>query len=109
MPELPEVEVVRVGLATHVVGRTIEDLQVRGARVARRHLAGPDDLVARVRHTCVEEARRRGKYLWLVLATPGGDRSALLLHLGMRASIVSARIDALSRPPVASSPRPRSR
>ncbi|MBK6443193.1 MAG: bifunctional DNA-formamidopyrimidine glycosylase/DNA-(apurinic or apyrimidinic site) lyase [Actinomycetales bacterium] len=88
MPELPEVEVVRVGLATHVVGRTIEDLQVRGARVARRHLAGPDDLVARVRHTRVEEARRRGKYLWLVLATPGGDRSALLLHLGMSGQLL---------------------
>lgn len=88
MPELPEVEVVRVGLATHVVGRTIEDLHVRGARVARRHLAGPDDLVARVRHTRVEEARRRGKYLWLVLATPGGDRSALLLHLGMSGQLL---------------------
>jgi formamidopyrimidine-DNA glycosylase len=88
VPELPEVEVVRVGLATHVVGRTIEDLHVRGARVARRHLAGPDDLVARVRHTRVEEARRRGKYLWLVLATPGGDRSALLLHLGMSGQLL---------------------
>ena len=88
MPELPEVEVVRVGLATYVVGRTIEDLQVRGARVARRHLAGPDDLVARVRHTRVEAARRRGKYLWLVLVAPDGDRTALLLHLGMSGQLL---------------------
>lgn len=88
MPELPEVEVVRLGLAEHVVGRTIAELDVRGTRVARRHLPGPDDLVARVRHTTVESARRRGKYLWLVLAGPESDRSALLLHLGMSGQLL---------------------
>jgi len=88
VPELPEVEVVRLGLAEHVVGRTIAELDVRGTRVARRHLPGPDDLVARVRHTTVESARRRGKYLWLVLAGPESDRSALLLHLGMSGQLL---------------------
>jgi formamidopyrimidine-DNA glycosylase len=94
MPELPEVEVVRQGLAAHVVGRTVSDVQLNGARVARRHAAGPDDLAARVRHTQVVDARRRGKYLWLVLAGPAGDRSALLLHLGMSGQLLVQPADA---------------
>jgi len=94
MPELPEVEVVRQGLAAHVVGRTVSDVQLNGARVARRHAAGPDDLAARVRHTQVVDARRRGKYLWLVLAGPTGDRSALLLHLGMSGQLLVQPADA---------------
>ncbi|MBB1028433.1 DNA-formamidopyrimidine glycosylase, partial [Dietzia sp. DQ11-38-2] len=36
MPELPEVEVVRRGLETHVVGRRILDVDVTGVRTARR-------------------------------------------------------------------------
>ena len=80
---------VRQGLAAHVVGRTVSDVHLTGARVARRHAAGPDDLAARVRHTQVVDARRRGKYLWLVLAGPAGDRSALLLHLGMSGQLLS--------------------
>ncbi len=88
MPELPEVEVVRRGLAEHVVGRTIADVEIRGTRVARRHAPGPADLVARVQHTTVADARRRGKYLWLELAGPDGDRGALLLHLGMSGQLL---------------------
>ena len=88
MPELPEVEVVRRGLADHVVGRTIESAQFHGARVARRHLPGPADLAARVAGNHVESARRRGKYLWLVLAAPDGSRQALLAHLGMSGQLL---------------------
>ncbi|GAA3619295.1 bifunctional DNA-formamidopyrimidine glycosylase/DNA-(apurinic or apyrimidinic site) lyase [Marihabitans asiaticum] len=85
MPELPEVEVVRRGLQEHVAGRTIAAVELRGTRVARRHLAGPDDLVARVVGSAVTGAHRRGKYLWLALRPPGADRpeDALVVHLGM--------------------------
>lgn len=79
MPELPEVEVVRRGLNDHVVGRSIVSAQIFGARVARRHVAGPVDLAARLTGTTVREAARRGKYLWLRL---DGDE-ALVVHLGM--------------------------
>ncbi len=94
MPELPEVEVVRRGLAEHVVGRHISDVQLSGHRVARRHLAGPEDLAARLRDSDVLDARRRGKYLWLVLAGPAADRSALLLHLGMSGQLLVQPQDA---------------
>ena len=48
MPELPEVEVVRRGLAAHVTGRTISAVRVHHPRAVRRHEAGPADLTARL-------------------------------------------------------------
>ena len=79
MPELPEVEVVRRGLAQHVVGRRITDVTVLDPRSVRRHLAGPHDFIARLTGRTLVDARRRGKYLWL--AVDEGD--AVLCHLGM--------------------------
>jgi formamidopyrimidine-DNA glycosylase len=79
VPELPEVEVVRRGLEAHVVGRTITGVDVLHPRPVRRHLAGPDDFAARITGRRVEDACRRGKYLWLPLDS--GD--AILGHLGM--------------------------
>jgi formamidopyrimidine-DNA glycosylase len=79
MPELPEVEVVRVGLETHVLDRAITAVEVLHPRPVRRHLAGPDDFAARLTGRTFTAAHRRGKYLWLAL--DNGD--ALLGHLGM--------------------------
>ncbi|KNX37609.1 bifunctional DNA-formamidopyrimidine glycosylase/DNA-(apurinic or apyrimidinic site) lyase [Luteipulveratus halotolerans] len=90
MPELPEVEVVRRGLADHVVGRAIVRADVRGHRVARRHLAGPADLAARLSGTTVAAARRRGKYLWLELDAD----EALVAHLGMSGQMLVEPADA---------------
>ena len=95
VPELPEVEVVRRGLADHVVGRTITAAEFRGARVARRHLPGPLDLAARLAGNRVEQARRRGKYLWLVLRAPDGSRQGLIAHLGMSGQLL---VEAAGRP-----------
>ncbi|MBV8541773.1 MAG: bifunctional DNA-formamidopyrimidine glycosylase/DNA-(apurinic or apyrimidinic site) lyase [Pseudonocardiales bacterium] len=79
MPELPEVEVVRLGLAEHVTGRTLAAVEVRHPRSVRRHLAGELDFTARLRGRRIRAARRRGKYLWLEL----DGAQALLAHLGM--------------------------
>ena len=78
MPELPEVETVRRGLDAYVVGRRIVAAEFRGARVVRRHVPGAADLSARVEQSVVTGARRRGKYLWLVLREPadGHDQGA---------------------------------
>lgn len=84
MPELPEVEVVRRGLESHVVGRGIVSVEVTGARTARRQPGGPTEIVDRLSGRTVSGARRRGKYLWLTLdgdESPGAD--CLLVHLGM--------------------------
>jgi formamidopyrimidine-DNA glycosylase len=84
VPELPEVEVVRRGLADHVLGRTVADVELRGHRVARRHVAGPQDLTDRLAGRRVGAVRRRGKYLWLDL----GDGLGLILHLGMSGQLL---------------------
>jgi formamidopyrimidine-DNA glycosylase len=88
MPELPEVEVVRRGLDQHVVGRTIASAEFLGARVARRHVPGPEDLASRVQGAHITAARRRGKYLWLVLRGADGGEEALLAHLGMSGQLL---------------------
>jgi formamidopyrimidine-DNA glycosylase len=83
VPELPEVETVRLGLAEHVVGRTIATVEVRHPRSVRRHLAGELDFVARLAARQVRAARRRGKYVWLELDPDCASGDALLAHLGM--------------------------
>lgn len=90
MPELPEVEVVRRGLADHVVGRRIAAATVTGARVARRHVPGPVDLAARLTDVTVQAAARRGKYLWLAL----DSGEALIVHLGMSGQMLVEPPDA---------------
>ena len=79
MPELPEVEVVRRGLAGHVVDRTITAVRVHHPRAVRRHEAGAADLTARLLGTTITGTGRRGKYLWLTL----DSGEALVVHLGM--------------------------
>lgn len=89
MPELPEVEVVRRGLADHVVGRTIDAVKVHHPRAVRRHEPGADDFAARLAGATVEQACRRGKYLWLPLRSPSGHREAALVgHLGMSGQLL---------------------
>lgn len=95
MPELPEVEVVRRGVAAHVVGRTVSEVEVLHPRAVRQHMPGPADFAGRLADRRVEHVSRRGKYLWLVLAPDerdvsasefvgtAGEGEAVLAHLGM--------------------------
>jgi formamidopyrimidine-DNA glycosylase len=85
MPELPEVEVVRLGLAAHVVGKAITAIRVHHPRAVRRHEAGPADLTARLLGARITGTDRRGKYLWLTLGDGG---SALVIHLGMSGQLL---------------------
>jgi formamidopyrimidine-DNA glycosylase len=93
VPELPEVEVVRRGLADHVAGRTIARVEVAHPRAIRRHLEGGGDFAARLQGRTITAARRRGKYLWLELdgGEPGSD--AVLAHLGMSGQMLVATPD----------------
>ncbi len=84
MPELPEVEVVRLGLNEVAVGRTISAATVHHLRAVRRHLAGADDFAGRLAGRTLTTASRRGKYLWLTL----DSGAALVGHLGMSGQLV---------------------
>ena len=77
MPELPEVEVVRRGLETHVVGRRIIAVDVGRERTVRR--TSKAVLIGGLAGAVVVAAHRRGKYL----VTPLDSGAAVLFHLRM--------------------------
>jgi formamidopyrimidine-DNA glycosylase len=81
MPELPEVEVVRRGLAEHVSGRTVCDVDVLNARAVRRQVGS---LGAALEGRTIRCVSRRGKYLWL----PLDDGTSLVAHLGMSGQLL---------------------
>ncbi|MDS9468716.1 bifunctional DNA-formamidopyrimidine glycosylase/DNA-(apurinic or apyrimidinic site) lyase [Paracoccus sp. MBLB3053] len=76
MPELPEVETVRRGLAPHLEGHVITRAEARRPDL-RWPL--PPDLVQVVTGARVTGLRRRSKYILVDLE----DRGSILLHLGM--------------------------
>ena len=90
MPELPEVETVRAGLAEHSVGRPVQAVRVVDARSLRRHLPGPAHFEAALTGRALRGAYRRGKYLWLTLSEPDGALAdeALVVHLGMSGQLL---------------------
>ena len=90
MPELPEVEVVRAGLERHVVGATLDRVEVLHPRPVRRDPRGSTGFAAALTGRRVEAARRRGKYFWLAL--DNGD--AVLGHLGMSGQMLVQPADA---------------
>nr|BFE68441.1 bifunctional DNA-formamidopyrimidine glycosylase/DNA-(apurinic or apyrimidinic site) lyase [Actinoplanes digitatis] len=84
MPELPEVETVRQGLAKWVTGRRIDTVEVRHPRAIRRHLPGDVHFAAVLKGRTILDVARRGKYLWLPLDS--GD--AIIAHLGMSGQLL---------------------
>ncbi len=81
MPELPEVETVRRGLA-----QAMEDRRIEGVTVARRDLRRPlpADFEARLTGRRVTAVGRRAKYLTIAL----DDDTVVLAHLGMSGRMV---------------------
>lgn len=90
MPELPEVETVRAGLADHSLGRPVRAVRVVDARSLRRHLPGPAHFEAALTGRTLRGAYRRGKYLWLTLSESDGTLAdeALVVHLGMSGQLL---------------------
>jgi len=90
MPELPEVETVRAGIADHSLGRPVRTVRVLDARSLRRHLPGPAHFEAALTGRALRGAYRRGKYLWLTLSEADGTLAdeALVVHLGMSGQLL---------------------
>lgn len=90
MPELPEVETVRAGIADHSLGRLVQAVRVVDARSLRRHLPGPAHFEAALTGRALRGAYRRGKYLWLTLSEADGTLAdeALVVHLGMSGQLL---------------------
>lgn len=79
MPELPEVETTRRGIAPHLVGRRVAELVVHDGRL---RWPVPDDLPARLAGQRIARVDRRGKYLLMVV-----DSGQVMWHLGMSGSL----------------------
>ena len=79
MPELPEVETTRRGIAPALKGQRIVDMVIRDRRLRWPIAAG---LESAVRHRIVRSVERRAKYLLIAL-----DVGTLIVHLGMSGSL----------------------
>ncbi|WP_062517365.1 bifunctional DNA-formamidopyrimidine glycosylase/DNA-(apurinic or apyrimidinic site) lyase [Demequina gelatinilytica] len=86
MPELPEVEVVRRGLASLVAGARVAAVDIYRDSCVRLLPGGPAEFSAEVVGLTLSRIVRRGKFLWCELAPEPGDDAPLLAlsaHLGM--------------------------
>ncbi|MCC2032388.1 bifunctional DNA-formamidopyrimidine glycosylase/DNA-(apurinic or apyrimidinic site) lyase [Microbacterium allomyrinae] len=85
MPELPEVEVVRAGLAPAVTGATVLAVTVFDERALTRHRGDGAQFEAALTGRVIRAAARRGKFLWLPLEPRAGGipADAVVGHLGM--------------------------
>lgn len=79
MPELPEVETTRKGIAPYVVGETIEDIIIRERKL---RWPIPASFKRTFKHQLIHKLRRRAKYLLFYT-----DKACILLHLGMSGSL----------------------
>ena len=75
MPELPEVETCRAGLAIHIEGKTFQQVVIRQAQL---RWPIPENLPSILSGLQLLQINRRGKYLLLVCTT-----GTLIIHLGM--------------------------
>jgi len=79
MPELPEVETSRRGIAPWVLNQQVSDVIVRDARL---RWPVPEDLARRMSGRVIRSLERRAKYLLF-----GTDAGTAMLHLGMSGSL----------------------
>lgn len=118
VPELPEVEVVRAGLAPLFTEATVLGVDVRDGRALKRHRAlseaGPNlpghgktldavtqtlrsaDFETRLTGRSLSSIQRRGKFLWAPLSDSNGRhrQEALVMHLGMSGQLLIRSHDA---------------
>ena len=81
MPELPEVETVRAGLAKFVIGKRILQAADFHPRALKPSSIAPLNSVVGSK---ILQVNRRGKFLWLTLDRP----FALVAHLGMSGQLL---------------------
>ncbi|QKJ25068.1 bifunctional DNA-formamidopyrimidine glycosylase/DNA-(apurinic or apyrimidinic site) lyase [Aquiluna borgnonia] len=84
MPELPEVETVRSGLAQHLVGAVVTSIEVFDARSLKKNVSGAQGFLDELTGSTLQAVVRRGKFLWLPIS---GSR-AMVGHLGMSGQIL---------------------
>ncbi|MGH2921450.1 MAG: DNA-formamidopyrimidine glycosylase family protein, partial [Gaiellaceae bacterium] len=84
MPELPEVETIRIGLEPRLVGRRFDRVEILDPRLTRP--LDPREVAAELEGERVSGVERRGKYLVVRFETV----RALLIHLRMTGTLQHA-------------------
>jgi formamidopyrimidine-DNA glycosylase len=79
MPELPEVEVTRLGVAPHLQGRKVSAVQILDGRL---RWPVPKSLAKTLLGQTVKDIQRRGKYLLIEF-----EAGYVLVHLGMTGTL----------------------
>ncbi|SNX27836.1 DNA-(apurinic or apyrimidinic site) lyase [Polynucleobacter meluiroseus] len=79
MPELPEVEVTRLGIQPHLQGRKMTAVKVLDGRL---RWPVPNHLASTLPSQTVHKVERRGKYLLIEM-----DTGYLVIHLGMTGTL----------------------
>ena len=86
MPELPEVETLRLDLAKEVIGRKIKSVAVANGRSVRRH-ASAKQFRALLEGRTIKSVGRLGKYLLMHL----DNDTTLVVHLGMSGQLLRVK------------------
>ena len=79
MPELPEVETSRRGIAPHIIGQVLTKLTVRNSHM---RWPVPVNAIAKLEGDTVQAVERRGKYIKLIFTD-----AYVMLHLGMSGNL----------------------
>lgn len=85
MPELPEVETIRLQLCANVLGKKIKEVVIKDARVIKG--VSKADFKSKVEHKIVKNVIRRGKVLILELAS----NLYLIIHLRISGWLVLSK------------------
>lgn len=90
VPELPEVETIRAGIADHAVDKTITDVVGADSRLFRNNPRGLATLTDELPGLTISAVQRRGKVMWL---TFNDIPDVLVVHLGMSGQVHVAQED----------------
>ncbi len=90
MPELPEVETVKNGIAQFIGNAEIVGVTIRDRRL---HMVIPDDFEANICGAVIKQYGRKGKYIIIDL----DNGNSIIWHLGMSGRVKTAK--SLSLPP----------
>lgn len=104
MPELPEVETVRLGIEHLFAGHRIDAVRVFDERSLKRHPGDSQDFTQTLIGAHLGQPQRRGKFLWIPLELAGASSvesappPALLAHLGMSGQLLAHDLSADAPP-----------
>jgi formamidopyrimidine-DNA glycosylase len=82
MPELPEVETIRIGLQEKIKDKQIKDIIVNISKIIKK--PSLEEFITKIKDKKIKEIDRRGKYIIIYL----NSEDKLVVHLGMTGLLI---------------------